>query len=206
MDFGRVVFLNGTSSSGKTELAKTLQEILDGNYIHTGMDHYLERVPKKFAMVLDKKEPRPIHGGYLLLTEKGFVKEIKMGQDVYILLKGMYNAISSLVSAGVNVIVEDVIYDREILQAAVNTLYNYNVLFVGVFCPLELVEFREKKRGNRLRGLARVQYEKVHSHGVYDIKLDTSTISPMEGALKIKYRLEHGPEPTAFLELREKMI
>ena len=44
---GNIIFLNGTSSSGKTVISKALQVIMDEYYIHTGLDHYLERIPER---------------------------------------------------------------------------------------------------------------------------------------------------------------
>ena len=47
MKQGNIIFLNGTSSSGKTTIAKALQEIMEGYYIHTGIDHFLDAAPGK---------------------------------------------------------------------------------------------------------------------------------------------------------------
>ena len=51
MDIGNIVVLNGTSSAGKTSIARALQEIMETPYLHTGIDHFLPRVPKRFSVV-----------------------------------------------------------------------------------------------------------------------------------------------------------
>ena len=38
---GNVIVLNGTSSAGKTTVAKALQRIMDEPYLHTGNDQFL---------------------------------------------------------------------------------------------------------------------------------------------------------------------
>src|SRR4051812_7891023 len=37
---GQVVVLNGTSSSGKSTIAKELLEVLDGTWFHLAIDHF----------------------------------------------------------------------------------------------------------------------------------------------------------------------
>jgi len=42
---GHVIFLNGTSSSGKITIAKGLQEALDELYIRASLDVFLHQLP-----------------------------------------------------------------------------------------------------------------------------------------------------------------
>jgi chloramphenicol 3-O phosphotransferase len=60
------------------------------------------------------------------------------------------------------------------------------VHFVGLFAPLDVLEARERERGDRLIGLARWQYHRVHSGMTYDLELDTSIASPRVCAHRIK--------------------
>jgi chloramphenicol 3-O phosphotransferase len=41
----------------------------------------------------------------------------------------------------------------------------------------------------------------VHAHGLYDLEVDTSGLSPEECAYTIQRRLENGPPPSAFQHL-----
>ena len=59
------------------------------------------------------------------------------------------------------------------------------VLFVGVKCPLHILERREKARKNRVSGLARYQFNRVHKSAVYDVEVDTSEITAAQAARKI---------------------
>ena len=47
MTKGNIIFLNGTSSSGKTVIAKALQQILDEPYLHYAVDSFLDMLPWK---------------------------------------------------------------------------------------------------------------------------------------------------------------
>jgi chloramphenicol 3-O phosphotransferase len=49
---------------------------------------------------------------------------------------------------------------------------------VRVDCALEVVEARERDRGDRLVGLARAQYDIVHRHPRYDARVDTAVDGP----------------------------
>ncbi len=79
-----------------------------------------------------------------------------------------------------------------------------DVLFVGVRCPLDELERRERARGDREAGLASLQYDLVHAHGDYDLECDTSTASPRACAERIRDFLPHRPTPTAFSRLRAR--
>ena len=81
-----------------------------------------------------------------------------------------------------------------------------HVLFVGVHCPLADLERREKERKERKRGLARMQFDQVHSIALYDVEVDTSVLSPQECAVTILDQIREEPQSLAFDRLREKHI
>ncbi|MGO4842853.1 hypothetical protein AB4144_62330, partial [Rhizobiaceae sp. 2RAB30] len=65
-------------------------------------------------------------------------------------------------------------------QAYCDLLSPFGLCRVGVFAPLDVLEDRERRRGDRLIGLARWQYERVHRDMVYDLEVDTGRSSPDE--------------------------
>ena len=76
------------------------------------------------------------------------------------------------------------------------------MLFIGVRCPLAVLEQRERARGDRLVGHARGHAHLVHAHGLYDLEVDTSVAGPEECAEQILRHLHDGPPPDAFARLR----
>jgi chloramphenicol 3-O phosphotransferase len=206
MSRGNIIFLNGTACSGKSTIAKALQETLDGFYLHTGIDHYLENLPKKFNAFSDGLDPQTAEGVLWVMNSDQQVSEVRIGPAGFRIIKGMYRAIAAIAEAGNNLIVDDALFERRSLREAVHTLYRFNALFVSVRCPLEVAEFRERERGNPARGLARAHFTLVHAHGLYDLEVDTSVSSPEECALQIKRRLQQGPEPSAFRQLRDAWV
>jgi len=152
MNQGNVVLLNGTSSAGKTSIAEALQEIMVAPYVYAGIDHTL-RVHRKFHKVSDGLNPATfdyfllVYGGGMVRTETvgsggeityagGPITEVRIGPGGLKLLAGMYRSIAALAAAGIDVVVDDVIYDRRVLDAAVDALHDFPVLFVGLRLPL----------------------------------------------------------------------
>ncbi|RYF98920.1 MAG: chloramphenicol phosphotransferase, partial [Caulobacteraceae bacterium] len=56
---------------------------------------------------------------------------------------------------------------------------------VGLFAPLEVLERRERERGDRELGLARWQFERVHRDVIYDLEIDATATTPAATAQKI---------------------
>jgi chloramphenicol 3-O phosphotransferase len=80
-----------------------------------------------------------------------------------------------ILAAGPYTLVVDHVFEhrawREDCTAA---LAHSTVFFIGLRCPVEVLEAREKARGDRRTGMARWQLERVHEHVRYDLELDTS--------------------------------
>lgn len=204
MEQGNIIFLNGISSSGKTVIAKALQEIMDGYYLHTGLDHYAGFVPQKFHVFSNGIEPSSADGALWVIPEgSNELTEIRFGPEGYKILSSSYLAHATLASEGIDLIIDDVIFDKKVLKAAVISFLPFNVLFVGIQCPLDVAIQREKERKDRVQGLAKMQFDLVHSHGIYDLVVDTSQLTPMECANQIKNRLLNGPTPEALRRLKK---
>ncbi len=189
---GNIIFLNGTSSSGKTSIAKTLQQILDEPYLCCSVDSFL-------TMLLPEK--------YISPDETDEISE----EDVEILqalipkiVSGMHHCIQALASEGINLIVDHVLQSPAWLNDCVVLLADFPVFFVGVQCPLEELERRERGR-NREQGLARRQFDVVHAHQVYDVEVDTFAHSPIKCALQIKEALRNNRSPMAFTQLGDQL-
>jgi chloramphenicol 3-O phosphotransferase len=105
------------------------------------------------------------------------------------------------VSAGNNLIVDDVLLERRWLQDAIEALALHEVCFVGVHCPVDIAEERERARSDRMVGTARGQYNQVHAHGVYNVEVDTSILTPEAGAERILEVQRQAPHPSAFERL-----
>jgi chloramphenicol 3-O phosphotransferase len=181
MSKGNVIFLNGVSSSGKTVIAIELQRMLEQPYLHFSVDGFLDMLPSKYL------------SGEGMEDLPGVISRV---------VTGMHRCIAASASAGNNIIVDHVLQIRQWLQECVELLYGFPVLFVGVRCPLEELERREARR-DREKGLARYQFDLVHSHGIYDVEVDTSKCGPEECARQIQDALRGIQSADAFRQLKK---
>lgn len=196
MTLGNIVLLNGTSSAGKSTIARALQEMMEEPYLHSGIDHFLRNFPQRLVMAGE--------GWQVTFAEDRFmgIEILPLG---YHLLAGMYRAMVAIAEAGIDVIVDDVIYDERVLETAVSILHNHNALFVGIHCPLAVAEQREIDRGDRSLGGAQLFYDKVHRHGIYDLVVDSSAAGPLECAQQIKQVIRSGQPRMALGQLWQRL-
>ncbi|MFJ5228195.1 chloramphenicol phosphotransferase CPT family protein [Streptomyces sp. NPDC088400] len=183
MASGRIIFLNGTSSSGKSSVARVLLDILDdGIFFHLAVD--------SFNAMRTKREL----GSAELDTA---LRQTRMG---------FHRSIAAMAEVGNDLVVDHVLSEPWRLLDCLTVLRPQDVLFVGVRCSLGEVVRREQARGDRPAGLAAHQYELVHSHGDYDLECDTSKTSARECAQQIKEFLPNRPTPTAFTRLHGRYL
>lgn len=200
MTNGDLIILNGTSSGGKSSTARALQAMMERPYLHSGPDHFLHAYHPKLFTWRDDDRPTAFDG-WLITTRDGRMVDAAIGPGGRQILTGVYRAIAALVGAGLNVIVEDALWDREVAQTAVSILHPYNPLFVGLHCSLETAKQREVARGDRFPGGAATFFHRVHAYTVYDLDIDTEQYSAEGCAAVIKGAVENGRSRTAFQQL-----
>lgn len=76
----------------------------------------------------------------------------------------------------------------------------FDVFFVGLHCPLEILEQREALRGDRRIGDAKADFESTHSFGSYDLELD-STQTATDNARRLLRSWEARTGPSAFQKM-----
>jgi chloramphenicol 3-O phosphotransferase len=184
---GTIIILNGASSSGKTSILTALQKQLPEPFLNAGIDKFIWMLPGRY---LD----RPLWDDVLgLATQAG-----PLGHQLF---SGMHHAIAALSRTGNNVIADHVLVEPAWISECARLLADLPAYLIGIRCPLEVLEEREKTRRDRTLGQARAQYPIVHAHGVYDLELDTSVLSIDECARRIQQCLADGDPPRAFKQL-----
>jgi chloramphenicol 3-O phosphotransferase len=196
---GNIIVLNGTSSSGKTSILRALQQVLDAPYLDAGIDKFLWMLPKRYLNV-------PLWHEVFSYTyaPKGESADlvIRAGPLGFRLMSGMHRAIQALACAGNNVLADHVLLEPVWVRECAELFADLPAWFVGIRCPLDVLEARERARSDRTVGQARAQFDAVHAHSVYDMEVDTSALSPMDCAMRIRRQVMEGPVPDAFKRLR----
>jgi chloramphenicol 3-O phosphotransferase len=187
MDKGHIIFLNGTTSSGKTTIAKALQENLSEPYLHVSGDDFISMFPQKILGPADQDEGIQSHGHFDTI------------------ISGLHKCVAALANSGNNIIVDHVLHKEGWLEECVENWQGLEVLFVAVKCPLEILEQRERERRDRQIGGARNQFERVHAHGLYDIEVDTAVLTADECVTRIIELVKKPPTASAFQEIANKL-
>ena len=174
-----IVIFNGAGSSGKSSTARALQEIAAIPLLHVAMDSYLDMLPESMFGHPDGLTFRPsrIDGHPVIIIEVGIVCRR--------LLSGMRHAVAAMAKQGNSMIVDDVMLGDEADEYR-TLLKDHDVRFVRFNAPLEVLEERERLRGDRELGLARGQYDLIRLGRGYDLEIDAETSTPMQNAQAIR--------------------
>jgi chloramphenicol 3-O phosphotransferase len=160
-----VIVLNGGSSSGKTSIARALQEVLPGVWLTFGVDALLEALPGR------GEDPR----SGLVLEPDGAVTvtpEFRALEDAW------YRGLAAMSRGGARLILDEVLLAGAAGQRRLrDALDGLSVLWVGVRCDPLVAAVREEGRPDRITGMAAAQATKVHAGVSYDIEVDTTTRS-----------------------------
>ncbi len=176
---GRVILLNGPSSSGKSSIGRAMLPLLDEPWflvpvdVVSGLRSTVHRLP------LDDAGVRAM----LRRTRRGY-----------------HRTVAALASAGNDVIMDYPLSEPWRLADLLVVLDGYDVTLVDVECSPDELERREHLRGDRPPGLATSQG--VYEHADRDLTVDTTASSSEECAETIVSRLETLPRPKAFERLR----
>jgi predicted enzyme related to lactoylglutathione lyase len=107
---------------------------------------------------------------------------IEFGESGHRLIRGMHRALAALALAGNDVIVEHVLLYEEWKRDLLEALKGLSVCTVGIECPIEVLEERERTRGDAVIGQALAHHETVHANLDYDMRIDTSAMEPRAAA------------------------
>ncbi|RXT43561.1 chloramphenicol phosphotransferase [Bosea sp. Tri-44] len=152
---GKIILLNGASSSGKSSLARAVQARIEEPFWHISIDHLRD------AGVLPTARIRSGEFQWATMRDAFF--------------EGFEQSVLAYVHCGNNLIVEHIMENRDWLLRLVHLLAEQDVFFVGLHCDLAELERREIARGDRKVGDARRYYHQIHSYCLYDAELDSAS-------------------------------
>ena len=137
-----IIILNGTSSSGKTTLAKALLNKLDDRYFFFSVDNFLiHSMPENINM--EVKED-------LILLDRA--------------ISGFNQSFSAIAENIPFIIIDHVLQKKSWFIELFEAIKNKPTLFVHVTAPLDVIEKREASREDRAPGTAKNQYEQISKY------------------------------------------
>jgi chloramphenicol 3-O phosphotransferase len=186
MKWPSLILVNGPSSAGKSTLCRTLQAAIETPYLVTGFDDFVFMSPPRYYRGADTASQSETDrltalGVEMVQTSPPNAPvrvSARFGPVFRTILDAMAPAVRALVDHGNRVIFDHVLHDRAMYESYTEASSGLDVFSVGVTCPIEILEERERSRGDRVLGRARGLVDVVHSFCGYDIMLDTGAASP----------------------------
>lgn len=179
---GRIVLLNGRSSSGKSSIGNALQRTLADPWFFFPVD--------ALGAMRSSEHTRPLEGD-------------AVEQVLRRTRRGYHRAVAALASVGNDVIMDYPLSEPWRLADLLEVLAPYDVTLVDVHCSAEELDRRERARGDRPLGLARSQAH-VFDHDDRDVVVDTTSTPPEACAKAIATELDALAAPKAFERLRAR--
>jgi len=149
-----IIFLHGASSSGKSTIARCLQERIEKPFWHISIDH--------------------LRDSGVLPTRRFKNGDFRWANARAAFFNGFHASLRAYADAGNNLILEHILDTDGWMETLSDLLSDHDVFFVAVHCPLELLIERETTRGDRPVGSAKRDYETIHVGKTYDIELDST--------------------------------
>ncbi len=164
MEKGRIIYLNGVTSSGKTSIVEALQARRDVFFYVVANDLFQEMVGEEYL--------RENYWKYL--------------GEVIIM---MYHTAKLFSDMGRNVIIDGILVEREGVaphyERLLSILKDNPLDVVEVYCPPEICRERNIARGDRYESQSDEQAALMAPDIRYSLRVDTSIHSPEECAEQI---------------------
>ena len=161
MEKGRIVFLNGVTSSGKTSIVEAIQARDDVFFYVVANDLFQEMVGEKHL-------------------RENYWKHLS---EIIIM---MYHTAKLYSDMGKNVLIDGILVERDEIKPHYHQLLEIlkeNPLdIVEIYCPLDICKRRNIMRGDRYETQSDEQHELMAKNIEYRLRVDTSLHSAVECA------------------------
>ena len=161
MQKGRIIFLNGVTSSGKTSIVEALQEQEDIFFYVVANDLFEQMVGEKYL-------------------QQNYWKYLS---DVIIM---MYHTAKLYSDMGKNVLIDGILVEREEIKPhymrLLEILKDNPHDIVEVYCPIDVCKKRNCMRDDRYETQSEEQLERMARNIKYSLKVDTSIYTSSECA------------------------
>ena len=161
MQKGRIIFLNGVTSSGKTSIVEALKEQEDIFFYVVANDLFEQMVGEKYL-------------------QQNYWKYLS---DVIIM---MYHTAKLYSDMGKNVLIDGILVEREEIKPhymrLLEILKDNPLDIVEVYCPIDVCKKRNCMRDDRYETQSEEQLERMARNIKYSLKVDTSIYTSSECA------------------------
>jgi chloramphenicol 3-O phosphotransferase len=181
----QLILVNGPSSAGKTTLCRALQAAIAEPYLVVGFDDFIFLSAPRYyrgadtARQVETDRATALGVEMLSTAPPGAPPSVtaRFGPVFRALIEGMAPAVRALVDSGNRAIFDHVLHDQAMYDSYRRASAGLDCFSVGVTCALDILEARERARGDRVLGRARGLAAVVHGFCAYDLTVDTGSDS-----------------------------
>lgn len=167
----QILFLHGASSSGKSTLARALQSALPLPFWHISIDHLRD------SGVLPSARFKAGDFDWRAAKPKFF--------------DGYHRSLAAYAEEGNHLIVEHILDQEGMFEQLVTLFAPFDVYFVALHCPPDLLAERERLRGDRPIGSAVADYHSIHQGRDYDLQVEA--LWPLDQQVMEGWATQKGP-------------
>lgn len=161
------IVLHGTTSAGKTSIAKALQASAPVPAFHISLD--------AFVTMSNRLDMR---------------SDAERAQAYGIHCDNLRATLARIAQTQFDIVLDLVLRDAAEIDACLHVLRGRPTWLVRVWAPLDVLEARERSRDDRAPGMARDQVDHPAYRRAYDLEIDTSRCTPEEGAAAVRRLIE----------------
>jgi chloramphenicol 3-O phosphotransferase len=161
------IVLQGPTSAGKSSLASALQDSANVPTFHISLDAFVEMSRRR-----DMRSE----------------EELKLALSIH--HENLQATLARVVASHFEIVLDLVLRDSDALERCLAALAPRRTFVIGVHCPLEVLEARERARPDRGDGMAGAQFGHPAYSRPYSMRLDTSACTPAAGAARIRGFIE----------------
>ncbi|PDH40006.1 MAG: hypothetical protein CNE99_04375 [OM182 bacterium MED-G24] len=183
---GTIVIINGESSARKSSLLRAFLDAAAKPYLDMGLDSFLFSLSQRhLGLHWPELMAEADHAG-------------PMGHRI---VRGMHRA---LAAEGSNVFADHVMVKPSRATDCSIVLATLRTYLIGLHCPADVLETRERERKDRTLGHALKQHKKVHQDLIYDLTIDSSTLSAVDCAHAVLQHIDQH-EPHALMDMQHML-
>ena len=164
MQKGTVIYLNGVTSTGKSSVVQALRQ-LGADFYYLSDDIFEDNI-----IAIDYQAP----GYWEALSQAVFL---------------MYRTAKLFSEHGKTVVIDSMLLERPEFaphyEKMLEIFRGYPLFMVELHCPLEICRLRNLKRKDRQEYQSHEQAQLMAQQVNYDLRLDTSALSPVQCARQI---------------------
>jgi chloramphenicol 3-O phosphotransferase len=181
-----LIVLNGASSSGKSSIARALQDLWPRPLLVTGIDTFIGGWPSSFTKFIGEDgSPSEQSIGLHVVPGRGPAPSwiFESGEQFTLLMRLAHRAWASYSEGGIDQVVDHALFEEPLRLDALESLSN--AFWVGVMCDMDELVRREAQRGDRPIGFASGTSVVVHEGMTYDLIVDSTSTSSGQLAQQI---------------------